>query len=102
MKVALQKAINALLGFYIAIFRGTPMIVQAMVFYYDQQSSSLGYDSLTAAFIIVSVNTGAYMAEVVRGGINSIDQVNLKELNLSGCLTGRPCRKLFCLKSLEI
>lgn len=74
-KAALQKVINALLGFYIAIFRGTPMIVQAMVFYYGS-AIVFNWDMtpLTAAFIIVSVNTGAYMAEVVRGGINSIDQ----------------------------
>lgn len=74
-KAGLQKVINALLGFYIAIFRGTPMIVQAMVFYYGS-AIVLGWDMkpMTAAFIIVSINTGAYMAEVVRGGINSIDQ----------------------------
>ncbi len=71
----LLKIVNALLGIYIAVFRGTPMIVQAMVFYYG---AALVFDwhmhPMTAAFFIVSINTGAYMAEVVRGGINSIDQ----------------------------
>lgn len=73
-KAVLLNIINGLLGFYIAVFRGTPMIVQAMVFYYGS-AIVLNWDMhpLTAAFFIVSINTGAYMAEVVRGGINSID-----------------------------
>lgn len=60
---------------YVQVTRGTPMMVQAVLFYYGLQ---LFYDinmsPMTSAFIIVSVNTGAYMAEVVRAGINSIDK----------------------------
>lgn len=60
--------------FYILIFRGTPMIVQAMVIYYGSlQAFNIDLNSFTAAVIVVSLNTGAYMAETVRGGILSID-----------------------------
>ncbi len=69
------KSANFLLTVYIEVFRGTPMIVQAVVIYYG---SALAFDFnmnvLTAAFIVVSVNTGAYMAEIVRGGILSVDK----------------------------
>lgn len=69
------KFINIILSVYIEIFRGTPMIVQAMVIYYgSKQAFGLDMNKLTAAIFIVSINTGAYMAEIVRGGIVSIDK----------------------------
>ena len=68
------KAANIILGAYIEVFRGTPMIVQAMVIYYGlQEFFGIDLQSMTAAFVILSINTGAYMAEIVRGGIDSID-----------------------------
>ena len=67
--------INAILSAYIEFFRGTPMIVQAMVIYYGS-AMAFGFDMnvLVAALIVVSINTGAYMAEIVRGGIISVDK----------------------------
>ena len=59
---------------YVTIFRGTPMIVQAMVIYYGS-STVFGIDlkPFNAAIFIILLNTGAYMSETVRGGIVSID-----------------------------
>ncbi|WP_456275166.1 amino acid ABC transporter permease [Bacillus sp. AK128] len=71
----LLKVINAILSIYIEIFRGTPMIVQAMVIFYGAALAfGLDMDRIVAAILIVSINTGAYMAEFVRGGIVSIDK----------------------------
>ena len=68
------RAVHTLLAAYIEIFRGTPMIVQAMVIYYGLlEFLNVNLQTMTAAFVIVSINTGAYMAEIVRGGIESID-----------------------------
>ena len=67
------KIVNFILSAYVEIFRGTPMIVQAMVVYYGAlQYLNLDIPALTAALLVVSVNTGAYMAEIVRGGILSV------------------------------
>lgn len=67
--------VNAILSAYIAFFRGTPMIVQAMVIYYGSaQAFNINMDKTVAAIFIVSINTGAYMSEIVRGGILSIDK----------------------------
>lgn len=64
-----------LLSVYVEFFRGTPMMVQAMLFYYGFiQYTSYSISSLTAGLIVVSVNTGAYMAETMRGGIFSVDK----------------------------
>lgn len=69
------KVINAILSIYIEFFRGTPMIVQAMVIYYGSALAfGLDMNVFVAAIIVVSINTGAYMAEIVRGGIVSIDK----------------------------
>lgn len=57
---------------YIEVFRGTPMIVQA-VFLYHGLRPYLEWTPLQAGIIIVSINTGAYMAEIIRAGIQSLD-----------------------------
>ncbi len=67
--------INWILAAYIEFFRGTPMIVQAMVIYYGSALAfGINIDRMIAALFIVSINTGAYMSEIVRGGIISIDK----------------------------
>ncbi|TDT57232.1 amino acid ABC transporter permease [Fonticella tunisiensis] len=69
------KIINSILGIYIEVFRGTPMIVQAMVIYYGSALLfGIDMNKLNAAILIVSINTGAYMSEIVRGGIISVDK----------------------------
>jgi len=75
IKRTFLKIINGLLSFYVEFFRGTPMIVQAMVIYYGSALAfGIDMDKTFAAIFIVSINTGAYMAEIVRGGIISIDR----------------------------
>ena len=65
---------KALLNAYVEIFRGTPMMVQAAFIYYGAAMLfDIHMGTWTAALFIVSINTGAYMAETFRGGILSID-----------------------------
>lgn len=73
---ALQKVIAAIFSAYIEVFRGTPMMVQAMVIYWGYAFAAGGQTLplIPSAILIVSINTGAYMAEIVRGGIMSIDK----------------------------
>lgn len=67
-------AVKNLLTVYIEFFRGTPMMVQAMIVYYGlMQVFSIDLSSMAAGLLVVSINTGAYMAETVRSGIISID-----------------------------
>ena len=76
----LLKLIRVVVRIYVEVFRGTPMVLQAVFIYYglpyfsDQQIMFRGNSGMwLAAIIIVSINTGAYMAESVPGGIISID-----------------------------
>lgn len=69
------KLVNGLLSVYIEVFRGTPMIVQAMVIFYGVPLLyGIYMDRTFAAILIVTINTGAYMSEIVRGGILSVDK----------------------------
>jgi len=75
VKKVFLKIIRIIIRAYVEVFRGTPMILQAVFIYYG-----LPYffgvsfkDIWSVSIIVVSVNTGAYMAESVRGGIMSID-----------------------------
>ena len=76
----LLKLVRVVVRAYVEIFRGTPMMLQAVFIFYgipyftDGAVSFKGMSGIWAAsLIVVSINTGAYMAESVRGGIISID-----------------------------
>ena len=68
------KCVKWILTAYVEFFRGTPMIVQAMVIYFGaMEVFNIDMSPFIAGLFVVSINTGAYMAETVRGGIASID-----------------------------
>lgn len=70
----LLKIVKWILNAYVEIFRGTPMMLQAAFIYYGSaQLFNINLGMWSAAILIVSINTGAYMAETVRGGILSVD-----------------------------
>jgi putative lysine transport system permease protein len=75
IKRVLLKIVRIVIRAYVEIFRGTPMILQAVfIFYGLPYFFGVSFkDIWTVSIIVVSVNTGAYMAESVRGGIMSID-----------------------------
>lgn len=72
----LHRLLNGIITVYVEIFRGTPMMVQAMVIYWGYAFATNGktLPLIPSGILIVSINTGAYMAEIVRGGIISIDR----------------------------
>lgn len=86
-----SKIINVIkrigIGFvktYVTIIRGTPMIVQAVLFYYGFQQIGIRWSPLMAGLFTVSVNTAAYLIEVLRGGIQSVDKGQLEAARAIG------------------
>ena len=80
VKKVLLKILRGIIRVYVEVFRGTPMVLQAVFIYYglpyfsNNQIAFSGYSGMwLASILVVSINTGAYMAESVRGGIISID-----------------------------
>ena len=72
----LHRILYGIIAVYVEIFRGTPMMVQSMVIYWGYAFATGGktLPLIPSGILIVSINTGAYMAEIVRGGIISIDR----------------------------
>ncbi len=66
------KAVNFICNIYITVIRGTPVLIQLMIMYFIVFASSR--DGMIAAIISFGVNSGAYVAEIVRSGIMSIDK----------------------------
>ncbi|EAC9420082.1 amino acid ABC transporter permease, partial [Listeria monocytogenes] len=90
-----QKLGNLILSIYIEVFRGTPMMVQAMVIFYGLALAfGISLDRTVAALFIVSVNTGAYMSEIVRGGIFAVDKGQFEAAQAIGMTHGQTMRKV--------
>lgn len=71
---ALLGVVKLILNIYVEVFRGTPMMVQAVfIFYGAKMLFGLNMEAFTAGLVVITINTGAYMAESVRGGIISVD-----------------------------
>lgn len=67
-----KKVLLLITRFYVWVFRGTPMMVQAVFIYYLFKPV-FQWNSHSAGMVVISLNTGAYMAEIIRSGIQSID-----------------------------
>ena len=71
------KLIRVLVRVYVEVFRGTPMILQAVFIFFGLPyftDNAMQFTNMwTVSILVVSINTGAYMAESVRGGIISVD-----------------------------
>ncbi len=90
-----QKIGNALLSIYVEVFRGTPMMVQAMVIFYGLALAfGISLNRTIAALFIVSLNTGAYMTEIVRGGIFAVDEGQFEAAQAIGMTHGQTMRKV--------
>lgn len=74
IKRILMRLLKIICLVYVEVFRGTPMIVQGMIVYYGLLKAEVNITPVLAGIIVTVLNTGAYMAETVRGGINSVDK----------------------------
>ncbi len=73
-KSPIKTIIDSFITIYIEIFRGTPMMVQAVFIYYLVYTNIIRWDKMTAAIFVISINTGAYMSEIIRSGLNGVDK----------------------------
>ena len=70
----LPRILNAICSFYVGFFRGTPMVVQLLLFYYVLLPIlGIKIDSVQVSVLVFSLNSGAYISEMMRAGIQSVD-----------------------------
>ncbi|KOF57075.1 MULTISPECIES: amino acid ABC transporter permease [Clostridium] len=74
LKISSNKVLNSIGAFYTWIFRGTPLLLQLYVFYYGLPALGIQITAMQAAILGLSLNSGAYVAEIIRSGILAIDK----------------------------
>ena len=89
----LPKVLNHICSFYVALFRGTPMVVQLLVFYYVLLPIiGVKITGVQVAMVVFGLNSGAYISEIMRSGIQSVDPGQMeagRSLGLSKAQTMR-------------
>ncbi|WP_138420803.1 amino acid ABC transporter permease [Aquibacillus sediminis] len=93
LKLSSIKLLNLIADLYIGIIRGTPLIVQIMFLYYGI-ANFIMLDSFTAGAIALGVHSGAYIAEIFRGAIQSIDKGQLEAARSLGMPTTLAMRRI--------
>lgn len=72
--ISKSKAVTRIAWVYVWIFRGTPLLLQIVAIYYALPSIGINFSAFASAIIALSLNSGAYLAEIIRAGIVSIDK----------------------------
>jgi polar amino acid transport system permease protein len=94
MRLSKNPLLNAISGFYIWLFRGTPLLVQLIVFATGLYEIGIHLELLQAALLALSINEGAYMAEIIRAGIQSIDPGQMEAAKSLGMTYGLGMRRI--------
>lgn len=75
----LPRVLNAICSVYVSLFRGTPMVVQLLVFYYVLLPIiEVHITGVQVAMVVFGLNSGAYISEIMRSGIQSVDSGQLE------------------------
>ncbi|MBE6685998.1 MAG: amino acid ABC transporter permease [Ruminococcaceae bacterium] len=91
----LPRILNSICSLYVAFFRGTPMVVQLLLFYYVfLPLLGLKVPSVTVAIIAFGLNSGAYISEIMRGGILSVDSGQMEGGRAMGLSFGATMMKI--------
>lgn len=100
-RISKSKIVDKLCWFYIWIFRGTPLVMQIYFIYYALPMilPSLTLDRLPAAFIALSLNSGAYLAEIIRAAIQSIDKGQMEAAKALGMSYAQAMRRIIVPQS---
>lgn len=93
LKISRHKPLRFISGVYIDFFRGTPLLVQIYLIFYGLPQL-IGYtpNPLTSGIIALSINSGAYIAEIFRAGIQSIDKGQMEASRSLGMSYGQAMR----------
>ena len=70
----MPRILNGICGFYVSLFRGTPIVVQLLIFYYVLLPlMGIRMDGVQVSILVFGLNSGAYISEIMRSGIQSVD-----------------------------
>ena len=91
----LPRVLNGICSFYVALFRGTPMVVQLLVFYYVLLPIiGLKITGVQVSMLVFGLNSGAYISEIMRSGIQSVDSGQMEAGRAVGLSFGTSMMKI--------
>ena len=93
------KVIGGITGIYIAVIRGTPMLVQLLIMYYVVFASA--DNGVPVAMLAFGINSGAYVAETIRGGIQSVDRGQMEAGRSLGLSSGQTMRSIILPQAIK-
>lgn len=109
MHISHKRVLRGIAKFYIWIIRGTPMLVQAFYIYFAvpqliqlSTGSSFRIDVFTASLITLSLNAGAYLSEIFRGSIESVDKGQMEASRSLGVSYATSMRKIILPQAVRI
>lgn len=109
MKMSRIKVLTALASLYIEIIRGTPLIVQALIMAYGLpqllQSSGISFRwpyLIIPAVIVCGLNSAAYVAEVIRSGIQAVDKGQMEAARSIGMTRAQAMKLIVIPQALKI
>lgn len=73
-RISSSRVLNSIAFVYVWIIRGTPLMVQLFILYFGLPQLGIKLDSMTAGVLGLAVNTGAYVTEIIRAGIQAVDR----------------------------
>ncbi|MBR2590837.1 MAG: amino acid ABC transporter permease [Clostridia bacterium] len=96
------KILDKIAIFYVSIFRGTPMVVQLLIFYYVLMPlAGLHLKSVPVAIIVFGLNSGAYISEIMRAGILSVDPGQMEGGRAVGLSYGTTMTKIIIPQAVK-
>jgi glutamine transport system permease protein len=102
LSVSRSKVSRAIARVYVDIIRGTPIIVQAFFIYFGVTSAlNMRMEPMTAGVITLTLNAGAYLAEIFRGGIQSVDKGQMEAARSLGLPHGMAMRKVILPQAIR-
>nr|WP_297934412.1 amino acid ABC transporter permease [uncultured Lachnoclostridium sp.] len=102
INVSKNKYLKIITSIYINIIRGTPFLVQAYIIYFGLPGAlGIRMSEMTAGIIAISLNAGAYMAEIIRGGIEAVDKGQMEAARSLGLPTHVAMRKVILPQALR-
>lgn len=92
---ALPRVLNGFCSFYVGLFRGTPIVVQLLVFYYVMLPlMGIRMTGVSVSILVFGLNSGAYISEIMRGGILSVDSGQMEAGRAVGLSFGTTMMKV--------
>lgn len=91
----LPRVLNGLCSFYVGLFRGTPIVVQLLVFYYVMLPlMGVRMTGVSVSILVFGLNSGAYISEIMRSGILSVDSGQMEAGRAVGLSFGTTMMKV--------